>query len=697
MSFKTLSFSLLGKYGRLGNQLFQISSTIGLSEKHKLTASFPVWQGDEYFATPIPKGQMHNNQIKEIDFSYHEWNIPNEGADIKGYLQSSKYFAKNAKEQFKFKPQLIERLKNKYEALFSKEVICIHIRRGDYITNPNYFKLTPIYYIGALLKYFPNYQDYNILILSDDVPYCKVHFECMPNVFFADNNNEFEDLCLATLCNHFILSNSTFSWWCAYLGESKGSVVVRPHKHFEDIYNKSDKDLWQQNWVIYEQQKLDIDATFIIPVFYDHPDRLKNLQLTLCMLQKDFNAEYIITEEQHDKFKEFEKWAIYRRCNNGVFHRTKMLNEMALMATKRVIFNFDADIILPPMQIIECIRIIKDFCYPYDGRFARMPREFYFKKIEESLDIGVVRNDELKGKNGRELPVSSVGGVVAFTRNSYIDSGMENEKFISFSPEDVERWERYHKLEYDVKRVKGALYHINHFVGVTSSPLNPYYDAAVKELDKLRKMSKDEMRRYIDTWSWRHPYTNEYYQRIVSGSIMSAKEVYKSLPFVPDSVIDVGCGVGAWHQPNQKYIGIDFNVDKVLDGVEYINIDLSKPFELNGKYDLALCLEVAEHLPESAAANLIEQLCKVSDNILFSAAIPKQGGTGHINEQWQSYWYKIFKDNGFGAAKKQPNIRKNKNIELWYRQNIVLYKRGENGRVEDFILPEYYEQITSTL
>jgi hypothetical protein len=123
--------------------------------------------------------------------------------------------------------------------------------------------------------------------------------------FFADNNNEFEDLCLATLCNHFILSNSTFSWWCAYLGESKGSVVVRPHKHFEDIYNKSDKDLWQQNWVIYEQQKLDIDATFIIPVFYDHPDRLKNLQLTLCMLQKDFNAEYIITEEKHDKFKEF--------------------------------------------------------------------------------------------------------------------------------------------------------------------------------------------------------------------------------------------------------------------------------------------------------------------------------------------------------------------------------------------------------
>ena len=113
------------------------------------------------------------------------------------------------------------------------------------------------------------------------------------------------------------------------------------------------------------------------------------------------------------------------------------------------------------------------------------------------------------------------------------------------------------------------------------------------------------------------------------------------------------------------------------------------------KYDLCLCLEVAEHLPESYAERLVKTLCRLSDNVLFSAAIPNQGGQGHLNEKWQSYWARLFEKFGFGAAEKQLDIRCQEEIELWYRQNIVLYKKGSKGKVEDFVLPAYYEQIST--
>jgi hypothetical protein len=102
---------------------------------------------------------------------------------------------------------------------------------------------------------------------------------------------------------------------------------------------------------------------------------------------------------------------------------------------------------------------------------------------------------------------------------------------------------------------------------------------------------------------------------------------------------------------------------------------------------------VAEHLRPSRAEGLVRMLCNLSDLVLFSAAIPHQGGVGHTNEKFQSWWANLFKQNGFGAAETQPDIRRNSDVELWYRQNIVLYERGAMGDVKDFVMPEYYVQI----
>ena len=153
--------------------------------------------------------------------------------------------------------------------------------------------------------------------------------------------------------------------------------------------------------------------------------------------------------------------------------------------------------------------------------------------------------------------------------------------------------------------------------------------------------------------------------------------------------------------PGEDYICLDYRVvekDLLIPKERFIKCDLNKDFcPQDRKFDLALCLEVAEHINPRRAEGLVEYLCSLSDRVLFSAAIPYQGGTGHVNEAWQSWWAKLFKDNGFGAAENQPQVAENKEIELWYRNNIVLYTRGATGVVKDQIIPEYYIEIAKGL
>ena len=124
----------------------------------------------------------------------------------------------------------------------------------------------------------------------------------------------------------------------------------------------------------------------------------------------------------------------------------------------------------------------------------------------------------------------------------------------------------------------------------------------------------------------------------------------------PKSIVDVGCGSGSWlkvagEMGVNSLTGIEgswLNEEMLLsDEIELITHDLSNPLPYLKKYDLAISLEVAEHLPEKRAESFIKYLCNLSKVVLFSAAIPNQGGDHHINEQWQSYWYGIFRDNNY--------------------------------------------------
>ena len=695
-----ISFSALGKHGRLGNQLFEIASTMGLAEKYGATATFPGWYYEQYFETPIPHGSMETKQVSERDFHHHDWELDGD-CDVRGYLQSERYFGST---KLKLRESFVAECKSTYP-IFDKETICIQVRRGDYVGNPNYYQVPITFYICALLEQFPNWRECNILFISDDIEYCRTHFECLPNATFSAGS-DIQDLALGSSCDHFIISNSTFGWWTAWLGEKPHSKIVHSGQLFEGKFKDYDiSDYRPERWVEFKREYYKIplqDMTFTIPVLYDHINRKENLDLSLCLLQQAFDSNYIVCEQGGEEFGYIEKFATYAKMNLENFHRTRMLNWMAEIAETPYIANWDADIILPPMQIYMAVELLRggaDMVYPYGGKFARMERD-WFKKIEKALDIGIVGNTAFKNRVEGHM---SVGGAVFFNKEPFINGGMENEHFIAYGPEDFEREFRFKTLGYGVQRAGGTLFHIAHFIGPNSNKSHPFYKANKAEYEKVSKMSKAELRAYVDTWSWRNIYTSRYYHSISEGAIRSAKIVMDALPFKVDSVIDIGCGLGEWWNDNPNYIGVDYRVkstDLLIPANHYYEMNLEKPaYSIMPiqKYDLCLCLEVAEHLSLERAEPLVKMLTELSDHILFSAAIPKQGGTGHRNEQWQTYWAALFEKYGFGAAMAQPDIRGCAGVELWYRQNMILYEHGGKGKVVDFVLPEYYFQIVKNL
>ncbi len=157
--------------------------------------------------------------------------------------------------------------------------------------------------------------------------------------------------------------------------------------------------------------------------------------------------------------------------------------------------------------------------------------------------------------------------------------------------------------------------------------------------------------------------------------------------FNPINVLDVGCGIGTWLHSFKKngipeIFGIDGDyVDRQLlsqfiPANSFTPIDLQKPFALNRKFDLVICLEVAEHLPKSAADGFINSLCLHADTIVFSAAIPGQGGQYHINEQWLDYWVKKFDLNSYKLYDVlRPILWNMADVDWWYKQNMVIFSK----------------------
>lgn len=179
-----------------------------------------------------------------------------------------------------------------------------------------------------------------------------------------------------------------------------------------------------------------------------------------------------------------------------------------------------------------------------------------------------------------------------------------------------------------------------------------------------------------------------WYQERQARTQVAAREVLALLYSLHNfkRVIDVGCGIGVWLSVAKEFgadvvIGLDGpHVPKnelVITDDEFVPCDLNCPPSSDQKYDLCICLEVAEHLSKDRAKPFIEYLTGFSDCVLFSAAVPWQGGTGHLNEQWQSYWIDLFEKNGLDCYDVvRAKIWKNESIPYWYAQNTFLFTKN---------------------
>lgn len=150
-------------------------------------------------------------------------------------------------------------------------------------------------------------------------------------------------------------------------------------------------------------------------------------------------------------------------------------------------------------------------------------------------------------------------------------------------------------------------------------------------------------------------------------------------------MIDVGCGAGGWLAAAQnlgvnEILGTDGDyVDTtqlLIPSDRFMPMNLEHEMPRGLRFDLAISLEVAEHLTAGRAASFVEGLCNLSDVVLFSAAIPKQGGQNHVNEQWQGYWIKLFETQGFRAHLFfRGRLWNETSVQPWYRQNITIFTR----------------------
>jgi len=152
---------------------------------------------------------------------------------------------------------------------------------------------------------------------------------------------------------------------------------------------------------------------------------------------------------------------------------------------------------------------------------------------------------------------------------------------------------------------------------------------------------------------------------------------------MPTSVIDIGCGTGDFlkvfaDHGVRDFLGIDGDyIDRSQLSIPHEKfqlMNLSLPFHLERIYDLAVCLEVAEHLAPACASTFIASLTSLAPIILFSAAIPFQGGEHHVNEQWPDYWISLFREHGFIVVDAlRKHIWNNTLVSYWYRQNAFLF------------------------
>ena len=263
-----ISFNHLGNLGRLSNQMFQYASLKGVAKKHGYEYSIPPKQVfgsmdqnvkssdttiyDCFILSECSQLISQNQIIQECGYEFDEniFNSCPDNVDFYGYFQSEKYFKHiedEIRKDFTFKDHILNVSEEFFKEAFNSKVISLHIRRGDYVTNPNHPTQTQEYYESAL-NYFDSEDP--VLIFSDDPEWCKEQklFES-DRFMVSDSGDTNIDLCLMSMCNYHIIANSSYSWWGSWLAKSEKTIA--PKNWFGgDCSKNNTKDLYLNNWIV---------------------------------------------------------------------------------------------------------------------------------------------------------------------------------------------------------------------------------------------------------------------------------------------------------------------------------------------------------------------------------------------------------------------------------------------------------------
>jgi hypothetical protein len=266
-----LSFNNLGNLGRLANQMFQYASLKGIATNRGLDFCIPPKDVFGVFDANVRQDRVciydvfdlesknnvsltSNKVIQESQFHFNEdfFNTCEDGTDLLGYFQTEKYFKHiedEIREDYTFKDTILSDCKSFYnEHFMDTEVISLHVRRGDYLTNPNH-PVQPLEYYTEALSHFDSQTP--VIIFSDDHKWCNDQEIFSDDRFFLSQGEDpISDLCIMTMCDYHIIANSSYSWWGAWLAKSK--KVIAPKEWFagELKETKDTKDLYCSDWTV---------------------------------------------------------------------------------------------------------------------------------------------------------------------------------------------------------------------------------------------------------------------------------------------------------------------------------------------------------------------------------------------------------------------------------------------------------------
>ena len=266
-----IGFNALGRMGRLANQMFQYASLKGIASNVGADICIPFYKDAvndgignflrtelfDSFDLRVNIGLLNNGHspvVQERVFHFDEelFRLCPDHISLQGYFQSEKYFKnveQEIREDFTFKDEILAPCQELISTV--ENPLALHVRRTDYLTNSeNHFNL-PIKYYEAALELFES--DRNVIVFSDDPSWCNEQKLFSDDRFLiSENTDNRVDLCLMALCNDFIIANSSFSWWGAWLSSNKNKKVIAPTQWFGRTgYTKDHdtKDLIPNEWM----------------------------------------------------------------------------------------------------------------------------------------------------------------------------------------------------------------------------------------------------------------------------------------------------------------------------------------------------------------------------------------------------------------------------------------------------------------